>query len=714
MKAFSKIILTSFFSFFILNSAFCLEPPFDLNGYVKVSTHRIVVISVASIFILILLLLLSFFLFLWQRNKKRHFRELYYKEKELSDSKEKYKTLHDNISVGLYTSTPSGKIVDCNPAFCKILGYKSYEELKNLSITTQVYKNPSLRKKFKDMVEKDGIVKGYQSEISKSDGTTLFLRESAYAEKDEKGDTIFYHGIVEDVTSEIKAQLELKEANALWNKIFDNIKDAVFLVDQNQIILKANRAFQEIYGVDIEKAIHLHCYEVCHKRENPIEECPFLTASSEKKRITETMEFDGKIYEVTVDPIFDEYGKLTDTVHITTDVTEKVKAQREKEKLLEQISQIQKVEAIGRLAGGIAHDFNNFLAVILGNIELMQKYIDKTTPIYQNLKEMEESAKKSTELTRQLLGFARKQTINPKVVNINDHLKSMSSVIRRLIGENIEIVFEFDNNIFNTKIDPIQFDQIVINLLVNCKDAIGEKSDGKILVETRTVTVEEEYVKDHLYAKKGRYVQLSISDNGCGISEEILPHIFEPFFTTKKKDKGTGLGLSTVYGIVRQNEGFLNVYSEVGVGTTFKVYLPITEEKILMEAEVKEEDKKDTLLKTILLVEDEPPILKMVKTMLENKGFKVFAFDKPSLALKFAKESKENIALLISDVIMPQMNGKVLFEGLKETNPELKVLFMSGYTANVIAHNGILDKDINFIEKPFTSKSLLKKISEII
>jgi PAS domain S-box-containing protein len=393
------------------------------------------------------------------------------------------------------------------------------------------------------------------------------------------------------------------------------------------------------------------------------------------------------------------------------DITERKRAEEERTKLEVQLQRAHKLEAIGQLAGGVAHDFNNMLGVILGYTELAMEQIDPTQPVIKDLEEIRSAAKRSADITRQLLAFARKQTVAPKVIDLNETLESLLKMLRRLIGEDVDLSWLPGSRLWSIKMDPSQVDQILANLCVNARGAIS--GVGKIVVETGNSIFDEEYCSSHVDYVPGEYVRLMVSDNGCGMSKETMSHIFEPFFTTKAAGGGTGLGLATVYGVVKQNKGFINVYSEPGQGTTFTIYLPRylgeTDQGPTKDA-VEPETGGD---ETILLVEDEPTILAMTKTMLQRLGYNVLTAASPLDAIRIA-ESSDGIDLLITDVIMPEMNGRDLAEKILTGKSGLKHLFMSGYTADIISKQGVIDEKVCFIQKPFTKTELAGKVRQAL
>ncbi len=393
-------------------------------------------------------------------------------------------------------------------------------------------------------------------------------------------------------------------------------------------------------------------------------------------------------------------------------ITQRRKAEEEKDELQARLLHAQKMEAIGALAGGIAHDFNNMMAVILGQVELTLPEVNPSDSIHGTLKEIEKAAQRSAELTKQLLAFARKQTVTPRVLDLNDTVSAMLSMLQRLIGEDIDLLWKPTGGIWPVMMDPSQLDQILANLCVNARDAIS--GIGRLTIETENTIFDDVYCAVHAGYLPGPYVMLAVSDNGMGMEKQTMDHIFEPFFTTKEAGKGTGLGLATVYGIVRQNYGFINVYSEPGKGTTFKIYLPRHGKK--MEETPKKEISKPSEKgnETILIVEDETMILDIATIMLKRHGYTILSAVSPKEAVRLAKEHAGKIHLLMTDVVMPEMNGRELSETLLSLYPDLKCLFMSGYTANVIAHHGVLDAGVNFIEKPFSMNDLISSVQKAL
>ncbi|MGC9195526.1 MAG: PAS domain S-box protein [Syntrophobacteraceae bacterium] len=529
---------------------------------------------------------------------------------------------------------------------------------------------------------------------------------------------VLYHFIIHDITERKEAERLLRESEEKYHRLFDNINDAVF------VHLGATDA---IPGIFIE-VNEVACKRLGYTREELLQMSPVdIDAPETLPAVPHRMEKlyqnghwtwegvhiakDGQRIPVEISNRLFDFRGMKGILSTARDISVAKKAQEEKEMLQSQLNQAQKLESVGRLAGGVAHDFNNMLGVILGHAELAMGQIDQTHELFADLSEIRKAANRSADLTRQLLAFARRQTISPRVLNLNTTVEGMSRMLRRLIGEDIDLVWVPATNLWPVKVDPGQIDQILANLCVNARDAIS--GTGKVTIETGTVTFDNDYCANHPDFLPGEFVMLAVSDNGCGMVKEIREKIFEPFYTTKGMGEGTGLGLATVYGIVKQNHGFINVYSEPGKGTTFKIYLPRAQEQATKEPAAPSE-KNLRGRETVLVVEDEAPILALVKNVLERYGYQVLAAKSPTEALQRVPDHPGPIHLIITDVVMPEMNGKDLRDKLARLIPEVRIIFMSGYTANVIAHHGILDKDIDFLQKPFSIKTLLQRVRSVL
>jgi PAS domain S-box-containing protein len=394
-------------------------------------------------------------------------------------------------------------------------------------------------------------------------------------------------------------------------------------------------------------------------------------------------------------------------------VTERKRAEEALHVSEEQLRQLQKMEAVGRLAGGIAHDFNNLLAVINGYSDiLLRRWARSDEGDREKIEQIRKAGERAVQLTRQLLAFSRKQVLQPTVLDMNAVVSDMDKMLRRLLSEDIEVLTHLAPQLGRVKADFGQIEQVMLNLAVNARDAMPQ--GGKLTIETKNVELDEEYTRGHKSAQPGPHVMLAVSDTGCGMDAETQARIFEPFFTTKEIGKGTGLGLSTVYGIVKQSGGSLWVYSEVGRGTTFKVYLPRVEAEIKPSQSLAGNLELQRGTETILLVEDEEGVRRLTRELLQESGYEVLSARHGVEALEILEENIERIQLLLTDVVMPHMGGRELADRLAITQPQMRVLYMSGYTDDAILHHGVLDHGTAFIEKPFTAKALTKKIRETL
>ncbi|MBU0946847.1 MAG: PAS domain S-box protein [Proteobacteria bacterium] len=521
------------------------------------------------------------------------------------------------------------------------------------------------------------------------------------------------HGLLgnyHDIMERKLAEQELLDSEARF-KVLHNASFGGIAIHDNGIILECNQGLSKITGYSMAELMGMNGLLLIaeNSRKTVMEK---IVSGYEKPYEAIGLRKDGTEVPIRLEARNIPYkGKLVRTVEFR-DISESKRSEDEKMKLQEQLIQAQKMESVGRLAGGVAHDFNNMLSVILGHAELAMEQLDPAQPIFADLQQIRQAADRSADITKQLLAFARKQVVAPKVIDLNKTVAGMLKMLLRLIGEDIDLAWLPGKGLWPIKIDPSQIDQILANLCVNSRDAIS--GVGKITVETENCTFDEEYCSVHSGFVSGQYLKIGVSDNGSGMDKETVSHIFEPFFTTKDVNKGTGLGLATVYGIVKQNNGFINVYSEQGQGTTIKIYLPRhVGTKKLEHAEFKA--KPDERGKeTILLVEDEPTILQLTTTVLQRLGYTVLVAGTPIEAIRLSGEYSEEIHLLLTDVIMPGMNGQVLTEKLIVSRPELKCLFMSGYSANVITQHGVLDDGVYFIQKPFAKRELAAKIRQAL
>ncbi|MBU1107399.1 MAG: PocR ligand-binding domain-containing protein [Candidatus Riflebacteria bacterium] len=510
----------------------------------------------------------------------------------------------------------------------------------------------------------------------------------------------------------------LRNSNML-SHIMNSIPQSIFWKDLKSVYLGCNRVFSSRAGLaSPDDIIGKSDFDLPWSREESegyrADDREVMDSAKSKIHIVETQrQADGKVVwaDTTKIPLLDASGSIIGVLGVYEDITDRKNSEEEKIKLESQLRQMYKMESVGRLAGGVAHDFNNMLSVILGYVNLAEMEADPAQPLYQYLEEIRKSAERSADLTRQLLAFARKQTVAPKVLDLNATISGMLKMLQRLIGEDINLIWNPADDLWPIKVDPSQIDQILANLCVNARDSISNV--GRVMIATGNITIDKNYITKNIDSLPGEYVTITISDDGCGMNEETMSHIFEPFFTTKEVGEGTGLGLATVFGAVKQNNGFVALVSEPGIGTKFTIYLPRYAGRIENLSTERDFAPAPRGAETILLVEDEAAILNMVSRFLTSQGYTVLKAKTPTEGIQLAKEYS-HIHLLMTDVIMPEMNGRALANDIISIHPSLKCVFMSGYTSDVIAHHGVLEDGVNFIQKPFSLRDLVTKVRNVL
>ena len=631
----------------------------------------------------------------------------------LRESEERFRTLTEESPVGVYI-IQDDLFRYVNPAFEKLCGYTSGEIVDKLGPMDFILpEGGELGVDFLGLGISGEIKVGHiELCVSHKDGS-IRIAEIFGAHALHRGHPAVL-GTVIDITERKKSEEKLFQATDRWARTFDAVPDLIAIIDTNHRIVQVNKAMANRLACAPEECVGQNCYRIVHGRETPPSFCPqTLTLRDNREHVVEVNEARlGGDFIVSTSPIHDSAGQLIGSVHVARDITERKRAEQEQAELQAQFLQAQKMESVARLAGGVAHDFNNMLGVISGYTEIALELVDPTESISTNLQLILKAARRSADLTRQLLAFARKQTISPKVLDLNESVESMLILLRRLIGENIVLAWLPGQDLWPVNMDPSQIDQILANLCVNARDAIT--GTGKITIETAKVTLDHDYCANHPGVESGEYVLLAVSDDGQGMDKTTLDKIFEPFFTTKEMGKGTGLGLATVYGIIKQNSGLIDVHSKVGYGTAINIYLPRYMGPAVVTKRERTVKRPSSRGETVLIVEDEPEFMDMTKMMLENLGYRVLTAGTPGQAIALAGEHASEIQVLITDVIMPEMNGRDLAELLESICPSVKVLFMSGYTANVIVHQGVLDEGLNFLQKPFSVKDLAVKLQNML
>ena len=617
----------------------------------------------------------------------------------LRQSEEKFRSVIEQSGEGITLADSDGNYTTINPAFCKMTGY-SEAELLTMNVRdllppgTKLFLFPKVMK---------GQTGRRETELVKKDGSRFPSEINGYPIN--LDDKKLVMGTVRDITERKK----LDNEKTMLAYAVKSIRECVSVTDTEDNIIFVNDAFLKTYGYKRSELIGKPI-EIVRSANNPPEVMREILPKTLQGGWTgEIMnrKKDGTEFPVSLSSsvIQSNNGHPDALIGVTIDITKR-------KQLEEQLQQSQKLEAIGQLAGGVAHDFNNLLTVINGYSSILLDKLDEDDKMYKDIQQIALAGERAGSLTEQLLAFSRKQIIQPDILNLNHIVQETEKILRRLIGEDIALQTRLEENIGYIKADSGQMNQIIINLVVNARDAMPD--GGQLTIETDIFEIDVEYRSGHLKVQPGKYVVLSISDNGIGMDEQTKSRIFEPFFTTKGIGKGTGLGLSTVYGIVKQNGGYIWVYSVAGKGTTFKIYLPQIEGEAVVKKQ--KESSLETLYgtETILLVEDEYEVCQLTAEILQSSGYQVLQASHGVEAMAVANKYSDAINLLLTDVVMPKMSGKKLSENLKKLYPGLKVVFISGYTNEAISRSGILNKGTVFMQKPFSPRALLSLIRKTL
>ncbi len=750
-------------------------------------------------------------------------------EEALRQSEERYRTLFDGVPVGLYRSTPAGQFLDANPAMVQMLGYPDREALLAVD-AADLYVDPEDRCRWRTLMEAEGIVRNFEAQFRRRDGTIIWARDSARVVRDSGDRVLYYEGSLEDITERKQAEEALRESEEKYRSLVENSIDGIAIV-QGPEIRFVNRALLKMFGCqsedemvgctftdfvsprhrslmmeracarekgedvpgsyefkarrkdgtefDAEISISVIAYEgrparqgvvrdvterkraeevlaqerermstilssldtglslinsdktiawvnekiremfpdgepigqVCHvfyeSREEPCDTCATLPVFK-TGNVNEMERFNpanGRWYHIVSQPVKDETGHVVNVLEGITDITER-------KRLEEQLRQSQKMEAVGRLAGGVAHDFNNLLTAITGYSELLLQNLADHHPLREDIEAIKKAGERAASLTRQLLAFSRRQTLQPQVLDLNATVADVKKMLRRLIGEDIELVTVLEPELGRVKADPGQLEQVIMNLAVNARDAMPQ--GGRLTIKTENVTLHQDRCQLIPEARPGKFVCLSVEDTGAGMGKDILQHIFEPFFSTR--ENGTGLGLAVVYGIVRQHEGWINVYSEPGRGSTFEVYLPT------FSVEPKEGEIEETISleglqgrgQRILVVEDDEGVRALVRRVLGQNGYVVFEAASAEEAVAIFEREGGDFHLILSDVVLPDAVGLQLVDYLLSRKPALRVLLSSGYTDRKSQWALIHERGFPFLQKPYASAELLLAIREAI
>jgi PAS domain S-box-containing protein len=688
-------------------------------------------------------------------------------QQNLVRNEERIRRLVENAPIGIFTSTATGRILMLNDAMARTLGYPSAGDIPAGTDENEkpFYVCPESRDDFFSRLASEGSVKGCELELMTFDRRRIWVSMTARMIDPAADGNPLVEGFCTEITERKKTELELvrnaNRMNVLLRILLYPAKNAQAILDYalEEVLKLTGSKIGYIYHYSEErkqfvlntwsKEVMKQCSVVEPQTCYELDKTGLWGEAVRQRRAIVTNNFAAenplkkgipaghvKLERFLTVPVFQD-DKIVGVVGVANKDTDydqedviqlqvllgsvwkeidRLHMKESQEKLEEQLHQSQKMESVGRLAGGVAHDFNNILQAMLGYSELLLETLPEEDRARDLVREIVSEGKRAATLTNQLLAFARKQPINPKVLDINETVGSMLKLLRRLLGEDINLVWHPGEGLWPVQMDPGQLDQILANLTVNARDAIA--GIGRMTIETCRAVLDEAYCAEHLGATPGKYVMLAVSDDGCGMSKETMSRLFEPFFTTKMKGKGTGLGLATIYGIVKQNRGNISVYSEPQKGTTFKIYLPA-----FTEGQVEAEEVLESVpaaapapgeKKTVLVVDDEDSLLYSGRMLLESLGYQVLTARGSAEALILSETYPDEIHVLLTDVVMPLMSGRELQQRLSAQRPGMKCVFMSGYTSDVIAHHGVLDAGVLFLQKPFTKAALGAKIGQAL
>lgn len=639
------------------------------------------------------------------KEKNIHKKEL----ERIKESEERYKTLFENAQVGMYRTTPDGEIIMVNPRLLEILGFSSLEELRSRNLEDEGFSENSPRSRFKELLKLNGEVKNFESTWEKSDGTEVYIRENARELKNEEGKVIYYDGTVEDITN-LKLAIEKVEEQA---KLLDIATDAIFVIDLNDRILFWNKSCEKLYGWSSEKAIGKKSSELIYRNENLREFDKASSTTKDKSEWTGELKHykkDGEIIDVESrwTLVLNNSGKPKSIFVVNSDITEKKKMEA-------QFLRAQRMQSIGTLAGGIAHDLNNMLQPITMSLEIL-KLTQKDDKTLDLINIIESSSKRSANLVKQVLSFAKGIDGEFTTIEIKYIISEIEKIINETFPKSISFSKKLPAKLWTVSGDTTQLNQVFMNLCVNARDAMP--NGGNISITGENIVVDKSFAGMNIGAKSGPHIAISVSDNGTGIPPKVLDRIFEPFFTTKGAEKGTGLGLSTVFGIVKGHGGFVNVESEMGTGSTFRIYLPAN--KVQESSKLPDKQKAELPLgngELILLVDDEKNILEIATITLKTYGYNVVTAENGAEATAIYARRQNDISAVLVDMMMPVMDGNATINAINTLNPDAHIIAVSGLKNSSAASslNEEAGKAVRaFLSKPYKTETLLKTLSEIL
>jgi len=633
-------------------------------------------------------------------------------EETLRRAEEKYRSIFENAVEGIFQISTDGRYLSVNPALVKMYGYDSPREMTDAAhaIEKDQYVSPADRLALADLYARQGFVEAFETEVYRKDGGRVWISMNARAVKGPDGDVEYYEGTVEDITIRKKAGETLRDSEETLRALVNATRETLLLIDRNGTVLVANEVVARRLHTTVGKLIGARLYDFFEPDVARLRKAHYEMVFTTGEWLHYVDAREGRLYDTYTYPVLSADGAVSRVAIFAHDITERARAEEEKAYLESQLRQSQKMEAIGTLAGGIAHDFNNILTAIIGYGSLLQMNMEASDPKKIYADHILASSQKAAALTQSLLAFGRKQVIELKARKVGEVIGEAEELLKRLLTEDIEFrVIRRDEDMV-VKADVTQIAQVLMNLVTNARDAMPK--GGKLTLKTEAVTLGSEFIQAHGFGETGDYALVSVTDTGIGMDQKTREKIFEPFFTTKEVGKGTGLGLSIVYGIVKQHNGYISVSSEPGKGTSFMIYLPVIKTRVKEITGVSREVTGG--VETILVAEDNDEVRRLAREILTSRGYTVIEAEDGEDAVRRFMDHKEEIDLLLLDVVMPRMNGKEAYEAIKKAKPGVRVLFTSGYTGDVVLDKGVRDESINFISKPLSPDELLRKVREVL
>jgi two-component system, cell cycle sensor histidine kinase and response regulator CckA len=632
-------------------------------------------------------------------------------QEELRESQRRFSDTLTNLEMIAVMVDTSGTISFCNDYLLRITGWEREEVIGQnwFEMFLPDHEREKVEKILPKVDSEESIIAHFENEIKTRSDERRLVKWTNTTLRDLNGKVTGVAALGNDITEREHFEQELRKSEERYRDLVENARDIIYTHDLAGNYTSINKAGEQITGYTRDDVLTMNLAQiVAPEYLERSREMMTAKLAGEEETIydLEIVAKDGRRIAIEVNTRLVFRGDVPVGIQgIARDVTER-------KHLAEQLRQAQKMEAVGRLAGGIAHDFNNMLTVITGYSDLILRKLGADDPMRSQVEEIRKAGESSASLTHQLLAFSRKQLLQPKVLDLNSVILNLKKMLRRLIGEDVVLTTSLAPDLGSIEADPGQIEQVLMNLAVNARDAMPR--GGKLIIRTQNIFLDKEYITHHVMAKQGFYVMLTVSDFGIGISAEDMDRVFEPFYTTKEVGMGTGLGLATVYGIIKQSEGYITVLSELGHGTTFSIYLPLVGEgpEEYKQSSVSERSLRGT--ETILLIEDEEIVRNLTRELLVGYGYNVLEAAGGEEGLAVCKQQDETIHLLITDVIMPGMSGPELADKLMALHSEMKLLYISGYTDDTIVHHGILDSDINFLQKPFKPEGLARKVREVL